>query len=134
MIFGVNHIGIAVENLSDIKNIYTDLLPDAHNHEETVAEQKAKTLSFAVGDTHIEFLEPTSAESPIAKFLEKKGQGVHHIALSTDNIAQDLERLKQKGFRLIDETPRNGINDSKIAFIHPKSTGSVLIELCQNAK
>jgi len=131
MITSVNHIGIAVENLEEIKKLYDEVLKDCKIHEETIEEQKSKVLSYAVGETHIEFLEPTSADSPIAKFIEKKGQGIHHIAFTTDNIESDMENLKEKNFRFIDEIPRKGMNNTKIAFLHPKSTGSVLVELCQ---
>ncbi len=131
MINGVNHIGIATSSIEGIKDLYKSILEGCETHEETVAEQKSKILSFQVGGTHIEFLEPTEPDSPIAKFIEKRGAGVHHIALATDNIEHDMQRLKDKGFRFIDETPRTGMNNTRIAFLHPKSTGSILLELCQ---
>ena len=133
MITGVNHIGIAVENLEDVKKVYNEVLKNSKIHEETIEEQKSKVLSYIVGETHIEFLEPTSADSPIAKFIEKKGQGIHHIAFTTDDINNDMQNLKDKNFRFIDEIPRNGMNNTKIAFLHPKSTSSVLVELCQES-
>lgn len=133
MITGVNHIGIAVANLEDVKKVYNEVLRDSETHEEVVEEQKSKILSYAVGETHIEFLEPTAVDSPISKFIEKKGQGIHHIAFTTDDIESDMKNLKDKNFKFIDETPRAGMNNTKIAFLHPKSTSSVLVELCQES-
>lgn len=134
MITGVNHIGIAAPDLEEIRKIYGSILEGIESHEETVEEQKAKILSFDVGGVHLEFLEPTSPDSPIAKFLEKKGPGIHHLALTTDNIEADLSAVREKNLKLIDENPRAGMNNSKIAFLHPKSTGSVLLELCENGR
>jgi len=131
MIKGVNHLGIATKDLKAITELYRQLLPDAPVHQAEIADQKVRVSSFSVGETHLEFLEPTTADSPIAKFLENRETGIHHIAFSTDNIGEELAKLKEKGFRLIDETPRTGFGGLKIAFVHPKSAGGLLVELCQ---
>lgn len=131
MIKKINHIGIAVSNLNEIKKIYGTIMPEAETGEYTVESQKSNILAFDVGGVHLEFLEPTSEDSPIAGFINKKGQGLHHVALETDDVKADLDRLVEEGFRAIDKEPRTGMNGTKIAFLHPKSTGSVLIELCQ---
>lgn len=131
MIKGVNHLGIATKDLKAVTELYGKLLPDAPIHQAEIADQKVKVSSFAVGETHLEFLEPTTADSPIAKFLENRDTGIHHIAFSTDNIDEELVRLKEGGFRLIDEKPRTGFGGLKIAFLHPKATGGLLLELCQ---
>lgn len=134
MITGVNHIGIAVDKIDDIKAIFADFFEGNPIHEETVEEQKSKIYSIQVGHTHLEFLEPTSEDSPIASFLQKKGKGVHHISLDTDDITSEIARLKAKGFRMINEVPKNGMNNTKIAFVHPKSTSPLLIELTQTGE
>ncbi|MGV8119684.1 MAG: methylmalonyl-CoA epimerase [Candidatus Xenobiia bacterium LiM19] len=131
MIKGVNHLGIATKDLQAITELYSKILPDAPIHQTEIADQKVRVSSFVVGETHLEFLEPTSADSPIARFLENRDTGIHHIAFSTDNIDEELARLKEGGFRLIDEKPRTGFGGLKIAFLHPKGTGGLLMELCQ---
>ncbi len=131
MIKGVNHLGIATKDLRAITDLYRNLLPDAPIHQAEIADQKVRVSSFVVGETHLEFLEPTAADSPIAKFLENRDTGIHHIAFSTDNIKEEISRLKEGGFRLIDETPRTGFGGLQIAFLHPKGTGGLLLELCQ---
>lgn len=131
MIKAINHLGIATKSIEEMTNIFREVLPSSPVHLEEIADQKVKVSSFIAGSSHIEFLEPTSPESPISKFLEKNGTGVHHVAFTTDNLIEELKSFKEKGFRLIDETPRTGMGGVKIAFLHPKSTGGILIELCQ---
>jgi len=127
----IDHLGIAVEDLQEAVRLYRDILGLEYAGEEVVAEQKVKTAFFPLGENSIELLEPTSPDSPIAKFMEKKGAGIHHIALRVDDVAQAIAEMKAKGMRMIDEVPRNGAHGAKIAFIHPKSTPGVLVELCQ---
>jgi methylmalonyl-CoA/ethylmalonyl-CoA epimerase len=127
----VDHIGVAVKSISEAKNLYSDLLGLTHAGSETVAEQKVTTAFFPVGDTEVELLESTSSDGPIAKYLEKKGEGVQHIAFCVENIEEALAELKAKGVQLIDEKPRRGAGGAKIAFLHPQSTFGVLIELCE---
>lgn len=127
----VDHIGIAINSIDEVKKLYHDLLGLDHAGNETVAEQKVTTAFFPVGDTEVELLESTAADGPVAKFIEKKGQGVHHIAFRVDNVAEALEELKAKGIQLIDQKPRKGAGGAKIAFLHPKSTHGVLVELCE---
>lgn len=131
MIKKIDHIGIAVKNIEEVSKFYKDVLGLEITGIEVVEEQKVKTAFIPVGDSEIELLESTSDDSPIAKFIEKKGEGIQHIALQVDNIEKTLEELKQKGVKLIDEVPRYGAGGAKIAFVHPKSTNGVLLELCQ---
>ena len=127
----VDHIGIAVQSIEATKKFYQDLLGLEHAGSETVAEQKVTTAFFPVGDTEVELLESTAPDGPIAGFLEKRGEGVQHIAFRVANIEEALAELKAKGVRLIDEKPRRGAGGAKIAFLHPKSTYGVLVELCE---
>ena len=127
----VDHIGVAVKSISEAKNLYSGLLRLSHAGSETVAEQKVTTAFFPVGDTEVELLESTSPDGPIAKYIEKKGEGIQHIAFRVENIEEVLAELKAKGVQLIDEKPRRGAGGAKIAFLHPKSTFGVLIELCE---
>jgi methylmalonyl-CoA/ethylmalonyl-CoA epimerase len=127
----VDHIGIAVNSIDEAKKLYCDLLGLDHAGNETVAEQKVTTAFFPVGDTEVELLESTAPDGPVAKYIEKKGEGVQHIAFRVDNIEEALAELKAKGVKLIDEKPRIGAGGGKIAFLHPKSTYGVLVELCQ---
>ena len=132
MLEKIDHIGIAVPNLDEIKKTLFeafDLLPE---FEEEIKDQKVKVAGYHVGESTIEYLQPVAADSPIAKFLDKKGTGIHHIAYRVENLAYTLKRLQKKGFQLIDELPRSGAEGKKIAFIHPKSTNGILIELCQS--
>ena len=131
MIEKIDHIGIAVSNIQDAAKFYTEALGLKVSEIETVEEQKVKTVGILLGDTRIEFLEPLGAEGPIAKFIEKRGEGIQHIALKVDDIKAQLDDLKQKGISLIDEEPKMGAGGAKIAFIHPKSTNGILIELCE---
>lgn len=127
----IDHLGIAVEDLQAAVRLFQDVLGLEFAGEETVAEQRVKTTFFPIGESSLELLEPTDPDSPIAKFLAKRGPGIHHIALGVEDVAQAIEELKAKGVRLIDETPRLGAHGAKIAFVHPKSTPGLLIELCQ---
>ncbi|HPD56424.1 MAG TPA: methylmalonyl-CoA epimerase [Smithellaceae bacterium] len=127
----IDHIGIAVKNIDEAKNLYSGLLGLKHEGSETVAEQKVTTAFFPVGDTEVELLESTSPDGPIAKYIEKKGEGIQHIAFRVENIEEALAELKAKGIQLIDEKPRRGAGGAKIAFLHPKSTFGVLVELCE---
>ncbi len=134
MIEKVDHIGIAVRNLDESLAVYRDVLGLEFHGFETVAEQKVRVAKLTGGADTIELLEPTDADSPIGKFLEKRGPGIHHVCLAVDDIEKTLERFKEKGLRLIDETPRIGAGGCRIAFVHPASTGGVLIELSEKNK
>ncbi len=130
----IDHIGIAVKSLDEIVKIF-GLISEIENFEiEEVPEQKVKVAMFRCGESNIEFLMPTSPESPIQKFLEKRGNSIHHIAFKVKNLEGKLEKLKKDGVKLIDSKPRVGANNKKIAFIHPKSTGGILIELCEKRR
>jgi len=131
MIKKIDHIGIAVKSIEEASKFYKDVLGLEITGVEVVEEQKVKTAFIPVGDSEIELLESTSDDGPIAKFIEKRGEGIQHIALQVDDIEKTLEELKQKGIKLIDEIPRYGAGGAKIAFVHPKSTNGVLLELCQ---
>lgn len=131
MVSKIDHIGIAVSNLDEAVKLYRDVLGLELHGTEVVPEQKVRVAFLPVGDTEVELLESTSAEGPIAKFIEAKGQGIQHIAFRVDDIEAALEEMKAKGMRLIDDKPRYGAGGAKIAFLHPKSTGGVLIELCE---
>ncbi|WP_130808071.1 methylmalonyl-CoA epimerase [Senegalia massiliensis] len=131
MVGKVDHIGIAVKDLEETLKFYTDVLGMDLQGTETVEEQKVKVAFLPIGDTEMELLESTDKDGPIAKYIEKKGQGVQHIAYRVDNIEKAIEEMKEKGIRMIDEKPRYGAGGAKIAFLHPKSTHGVLIELCQ---
>ncbi|ACB85071.1 methylmalonyl-CoA epimerase [Natranaerobius thermophilus] len=131
MIDKLDHIGIAVKDLQEALDFYENQLQIEATGTEEVSEQKVKVAFLPVGDTKLELLEGTTEDSPINKFIEKKGAGVQHIALRVDDIEQSLEDLKSKGVKLIDEKPRYGAGGAKIAFVHPKSTGGTLIELCE---
>lgn len=127
----VDHIGIAVKDLEAAKKFYTDVLGMTAQGEEVIEQQKVKVCFIPSGDSEIELLESTTPDGPIAKFIEKKGEGIQHIAVRVDNIENALKDLKAKGVRLIDESPRYGAGGASIAFIHPKATGGVLLELSE---
>ena len=128
----IEHLGIAVRSLEDAIPFYEKVLGLKCYNIEEVADQKVRTAFFRVGDTKIELLEPTSEESTIAKFIENRGEGIHHIAYAVKGIEDALAELESKEVRLIDKTPRAGAEGMSIAFLHPKSTGSVLTELCED--
>jgi methylmalonyl-CoA/ethylmalonyl-CoA epimerase len=127
----IEHLGIAVANLEESIKYYEEVLGLKCYSVEDVKDQKVKTAFFKVGQTKIELLESTSPDGPIGKFIEKKGQGIHHIAFAVEELQESLEEVKAKGVRLIDETPRPGAEGLNIAFLHPKSTHGVLTELCE---
>ena len=131
MIAKINHVGIAVSSIQEAIALYTDVLGLPVVAEETVEEQKTKTAIISVGESKIELLEATDPESPIATHIERRGEGIHHLAFEVDDINAALKRMRDKGIRLIDEEPRKGVENSTIAFLHPKATGSVLLELVQ---
>ena len=127
----IDHIGVAVKSNAEAKSFWSDVLGLPYEGEETVESQKVKTAFFPVDNSEVELLESTDAQGPVSKFIEKKGQGVHHIAFRVDDIEAALAELKEKGVSLIDEKPRPGAGGAKIAFIHPRATGGVLVELCE---
>ncbi|MCL1905696.1 MAG: methylmalonyl-CoA epimerase [Clostridiales bacterium] len=127
----IDHIGIAVSDISEAAKFWEDTLGLKITATEEVAEQKVITAFIPCGEGEVELLQATSEDSPIAKFIEAKGQGIQHIALRVEDIEAALEELKAKGVRLIDEKPRRGAGGAQIAFLHPKATGGVLLELCQ---
>ncbi|HEV8139876.1 MAG TPA: methylmalonyl-CoA epimerase [Pyrinomonadaceae bacterium] len=127
----IHHIGIATSEIGGAAEIWDDLLGLQADHTEEVAGQKVRVCMLPLGESRLELLEPMSPDSPISKFLEKRGGGIHHIALSVEDIRATLQGLKKKGARLIDEEPRAGAGGCLVAFIHPSSTGGVLLELVQ---
>lgn len=130
----IHHIGIATNGIDDASQVWGELLGLHADHTEEVASQKVRVCMLPLGDSRFELLEPTSAESPISKFLEKRGGGIHHIAVSVENIRTSLADLKAKGAKLIDEEPRIGAGGCLVAFIHPSSAGGVLLELVEDPK
>ncbi len=133
-ILKIDHLGIAVKSIEEGKNFWTKALGLEFEGVETVAEQKVTTAFFPVGESEVELLESTAPDGPIANYLEKKGEGIQHIAFRVESIEAALNELKEKGIRLIDEKPRIGAGGAKIAFLHPKSTNGVLVELCERSK
>ncbi|PRR86233.1 methylmalonyl-CoA epimerase [Clostridium luticellarii] len=127
----IDHVGIAVKSIEESLKFYEGVLGLKCTGTEEVKSQKVITAFIPLGESELELLEPTSEDSPIAKFIEKKREGIQHIAVRVDNVEAALEELKEKGIRLIDEKPRDGAGGAKIAFVHPKSTKGVLLELCQ---
>lgn len=127
----VEHIGIAVKSLESSNALFAALFGLAHYKIEEVSSEHVNTSFFQMGETKIELLEATDPSSPIAKFIEKKGEGIHHIAYEVENIYESMERLKKEGFILLNEQPKKGADNKLICFLHPKSTNGVLIELCQ---
>jgi len=127
----IDHLGIAVKSLEEASRLYGDAFGLPCGGTEEVPDQKVRVAFFQVGEARIELLEPTASDSPIAKFLERKGPGLHHVAYRVADLVAALEALKSSGVRLIDETPRTGAHGMQIAFAHPKSTGGVLTEFCQ---
>jgi methylmalonyl-CoA/ethylmalonyl-CoA epimerase len=128
----IEHIGIAVKNLEEAISYYEDILGLKCYSIEEVRDQKVKTAFFKVGQTKIELLESTEPDGPVGKFIEKKGEGVHHIAFSVNNLPEKLKEVSQKGVQLIDKEPRKGAEGLNIAFLHPKSTFGVLTEFCED--
>lgn len=128
----IHHLGIAVESLATAVPIFEKLLGRAPDSEEVVEDQKVRLAIFAVGESRIELLEATSPDSPIARFIAKRGQGIHHLTLAVPDLAETLAQLERKGMRLIDREPRTGAGKERIAFLHPSSTAGVLIELVED--
>ena len=130
----IDHLGIAVNSIEEGKKFWTDVLGLKFEGSETVAEQKVATAFFPVGESEVELLESTAPDGPVAKYIEKKGEGIQHIAFRVEKIEEALAELKEKGIRLIDEKPRRGAGGAKIAFLHPKSTNGILVELCERSE
>ena len=131
MMKNIEHIGIAVKNLANSNKLFGALLGEEHYKIESVPSENVDTAFFKVGKTKIELLQATSPESPIAKFIEKKGEGVHHIAFAVKDIRAEIERLSKEGFIVLNKEPKIGADNKLVCFLHPKSTNGVLIELCQ---
>ncbi len=130
-ILKIDHLGIAVNSIDNGKDFWSGVLGLDFEGTETVAEQKVTTAFFPVGESEVELLESTAADGPVAKYIEKRGQGIQHVAFRVENIDEALAELKEKGVRLIDQQPRIGAGGARIAFLHPKATNGVLVELCQ---
>ncbi|MBW1617005.1 MAG: methylmalonyl-CoA epimerase [Deltaproteobacteria bacterium] len=130
-ILKIDHLGIAVKSIDEGKNFWTDILGLQHQGSEEVAPQKVRTAFFPVGESEVELLESTAPDGPVAKYIEKKGEGIQHVAFRVKDIEAALEELKAKGVKLIDQKPRMGAGGAKIAFLHPKATNGVLVELCE---
>ncbi len=129
----INHLGIATKDIEETLKFWSDALGLVNVHTEIVEDQKVRVAMLPMGESRIELLEPTSKDSPISKFLEKRGGGIHHIAVEVDDIEASLAQLKSHGMRLIDETPRIGAEGCLVAFVHPAASGGVLLELVQSA-
>lgn len=127
----INHLGIATNGIDEALRFWSDALGLENVHTEVVEDQKIRVAMLPIGESRVELLEPTSDDSPISKFLEKRGGGIHHIAVEVDDIEASLARLKEQGMRLIDESPRIGAEGCLVAFVHPSSTNGVLLELVQ---
>lgn len=134
MVNKIEHIGIAVKNMDDANVLFEKLLGVPSYKEETVESEGVLTSFFQTGTNKIELLMATNPESPIAKFLEKKGEGIHHIAFDVEDIHAEISRLKNEGFVLINETPKKGADNKLVVFLHPKNTNGVLVELCQEIR
>ncbi len=130
----IEHIGIAVKDLEASNTLFAKLLGVQHYKIEEVATEGVKTSFFQSGPNKIELLEATNPESPIAKFLDKKGEGIHHVAFAVEDIVSEIARLKDEGFVVLNETPKKGADNKLVAFLHPKGTNGVLVELCQEIK
>ena len=130
-ILSIEHVGVAIENMDGISSIFSDILGLKFSGSNEVTDQQVITDIYQVDNSKLEFLKATSKDSPIARFIDKKGSGMHHIALLVDHLQPALDYLKKQGIRLIDEKPRTGAEGLSIAFLHPKSTGGMLVELCE---
>lgn len=130
----IEHIGIAVKNLENSNRLFAKLFGEKHYKIEEVASENVTTSFFKIGASKVELLEATDPESPIAKFIEKRGEGIHHIAFDVDDIFAEMKRLENEGFQLINDKPKRGADNKLVCFLHPKSTNGVLIELCQEIK
>ena len=134
MIQKIEHIGIAVKNIQESNLLFKKLFGKDHYKIEAVESEGVNTSFFMLGETKIELVAATSENSSIAKFIEKKGEGIHHIAYSVDNIEMEMERLKNEGFEVINQQPKDGADNKRVCFLHPKSTNGVLVELCEEKK
>jgi methylmalonyl-CoA/ethylmalonyl-CoA epimerase len=134
MIKKIEHIGIAVKNLESSNELFRKLFGKEHYKTEKVESEAVSTSFFMLGDTKIELLVATDDSSAISKFIEKKGEGIHHIAYEVDNIEEEMARLKDEGFELIHKAPKDGADNKRICFLHPKTTNGILVELCQEKK
>ncbi|MDZ4665410.1 MAG: methylmalonyl-CoA epimerase [Bacteroidota bacterium] len=134
MIKKVEHIGIAVKDITNANNLFAKLFGKEHYKIEAVESEGVSTSFFMLGETKIELVQATSQNSAITKFIEKKGEGIHHIAYEVDDIYKEIERLKKEGFEMINPQPKEGADNKLICFLHPKSTNGVLVELCQEKK
>ena len=130
----IDHIGVAVDDLEEAVSLYSERLGMPVQHRETVEEQGVQAVLLGVGDSHVELLSPLGPETAVGRFLERNGPGMHHVAYGTDDIESALQDARAAGLALIDEQPRTGIRGSRVAFVHPKSTGGVLTELVQAAE
>jgi methylmalonyl-CoA/ethylmalonyl-CoA epimerase len=130
----IDHIGIATGGIAEVANFYREALGLKVEEIEEVAEQKVRVAMLPIGESRIELLEPTTDDSPISKFLAKRGPGIHHVAIQVENIRESLRKMKEEGARLIDEEPRKGAGGCLVAFVHPSSTGGVLVELVEHQK
>jgi methylmalonyl-CoA/ethylmalonyl-CoA epimerase len=130
----IEHIGIAVKDICKSNDLFSKLFGEPHYKMEEVLSEGVSTSFFKVGENKIELLEATNPESPIAKFIEKRGEGIHHIAFDVDDIVSEIKRLEGEGFKVLNKTPKKGADNKLVAFLHPKSTNGVLIELCQDIK
>jgi methylmalonyl-CoA/ethylmalonyl-CoA epimerase len=128
----IDHIGIATGGIAEVADFYREALGLEIEEIEEVAEQKVRVAMLPIGESRIELLEPTTSDSPISKFLAKRGPGIHHVAIQVENIRESLRKMKEEGARLIDEEPRTGAGGCLVAFVHPSSTGGVLVELVEN--
>lgn len=131
MLNKIEHLGIAIKNLENSDHLFAKLLGTSPYKQEAVEREGVKTSFFMIGESKIELLEATNPESPIAKFIEKRGEGIHHIAFAVEDIKKEVERLKAEGFLFISEEPKDGADNKLVVFLHPKSTNGVLVELCQ---
>lgn len=131
---GVDHIGIAVSSLEETLRFYTEQLGLIHMKTEEVPTQKVKVAFIDAGNVKLELLEPLDSESPVAVFIEKRGQGIHHVAFNVNNIEERIQEMKERGIRMIDEVPRPGAGGADVAFMHPKAAHGVLFELCEKSK
>ena len=127
----IEHLGIAVKSLEQSNELFRQLLGKPHYKIEEVKSESVKTSFFQTGESKIELLEASNPDSAIAKFIEKRGEGIHHVAFEVENIEEEMERLKSKGFRLLNEKPKRGADNMWVCFVHPKSANGVLVELCQ---
>jgi methylmalonyl-CoA/ethylmalonyl-CoA epimerase len=132
-ILKIDHLGIAVNSIDEAQSFWTDVLGLPFEGSETIEAQKVTTAFYPVGESEVELLESTSPDGPVAKYIDKRGQGIQHIAFRVENIESALEELKSNGVRLIDQTPRVGAGGARIAFLHPKATNGVLVELCERS-